>query len=85
MRYIGFNGRDSKSKIEIKGDLILKLITFYVEFIEFKKLKDATVPDDITDEEIHQMRRDILAKYTEAGINNVREITAEVDKKYYQD
>ena len=75
---------DSKSKIEIKGNLLLKLITFYAEIIELKKIECITVPDDISDQDIHKMRRAILAKYEEAGSNNIRQITAEMEWKYYR-
>ena len=62
----------------------MKLITFYAEVIELKKIEYITVPDAITDLEVHQIRRAILAKYEKAGINNVRQITAEMEGKYYQ-
>lgn len=62
----------------------MKLITFYAEVIELKKIEYITVPDAITDLEVHKMRRAILAKYKEAGANNIIEITAEMEGKYYQ-
>lgn len=62
----------------------MKLITFYAEVIELKKIEYITVQDDISDLEVHQIRRAILAKYKEAGYNNIRQITAEMGEKYYQ-
>ena len=62
----------------------MRLITFYAEVIELKKIEYMTVQDDISDQEVHRMRRAILAKYEKAGINNIREITAEMEGKYYQ-
>ena len=61
----------------------MKLITFYAEVIELKKIEYMTVLDDISDQDVHKMRRAILAKYKESGVNNIRQITAEMGEKYY--
>ena len=63
----------------------MKLITFYAEVIELKKIECIKVRDDISDLEVHQMRRAILAKYKKSGANNILQITAETEEgKYYQ-
>ena len=63
----------------------MKLVTFYAEYKEIRKIKDVPVPDDTTDEQVRRMRHEIEQQYTNLGINNVLQVTAEMNSQYYSD
>lgn len=63
----------------------MKLVTFYAEYKEVRKIKDITVPDDTTNEQVHKMRHEIEQRYIDMGVNNVLQVTAEMNSQYYSD
>lgn len=63
----------------------MKLVTFYAEYKEVRKIKDILVPDDTTDEQVHKMRHEIEQWYIDMGVNNVLQVTAEMNSQYYSD